>query len=283
MIFNDAAIGGAPSRLRLHLGRLPVLLAAIFCALCIACGIAAEWVAPYGESALASVPWAPPSLAHPLGTDQLGRDMLSRIIYGARTSIGLSLGITLIAFAVGGTLGLAAVSLGKFADQIISRIVDLFMALPPLVLALLALCIFGTSLTTLTLVAALIASLRVFRLTRALGLDIVARDFVDVARLRGESAWWIMWREVLPNAVVPLVAEFGLRFVFAFLFVASLSFLGLGVQPPMADWGGMVRENVGAFNYGRLTPLVPAAFIAALAISVNLLGDWLMARWRKVA
>jgi len=282
MMFNDAAIRQAPSRLKLRLGQLPVLLATIFCALCILSGIAAEWVAPYGESALAGMPWSAPSLAHPLGTDQLGRDMLSRIIYGARTSIGLSLGITLLAFAVGGTLGLAAVSLGKVADQIISRIVDLFMALPPLVLALLALCIFGTSLVTLTLVAALIASLRVFRLTRALGIDIAARDYVDVARLRGESAWWIMWREVLPNAMVPLVAEFGLRFVFAFLFVASLSFLGLGVQPPMADWGGMVRENVGAFNYGRLTPLVPAAFIAALAISVNLLGDWLMARWRKL-
>lgn len=260
-------------------GRLPLVLAAAFVLTCLISAIAAPLVAPYSDTELIALPWQPPSLEHLLGTDQLGRDMLSRIIYGSRTSIGLSLAITLIAFGLGGTLGLAAVTFGGLVDQLISRTVDLFMALPPLVLALLALSIFGTSLVTLTVVAALIASMRVFRLTRALGVDIAARDFVDVARLRGEGAGWIMIREVLPNAAIPLMAEFGLRFVFAFLFVASLSFLGLGVQPPMADWGGMVRENVGAFNYGQVTPLVPAGFIAALAISVNLLGDALAARW----
>ena len=261
------------------LGRVPILLAIVFIVVCLVAAIAAPLVAPYSDTELIGLPWQPPSLDNLLGTDQLGRDMLSRIIYGARTSIGLSLAITLIAFAIGGTLGLAAVTFGGLIDQLISRLVDLFMALPPLVLALLALSVFGTSLVTLTIVASLIASLRVFRLTRALGVDIAARDFVDVARLRGEGAGGSCGARSLPNAAIPLVAEFGLRFVFAFLFVASLSFLGLGVQPPMADWGGMVRENVGAFNYGQMTPLVPAAFIAALAISVNLVGDTLAARW----
>lgn len=259
---------------------IAVGLAAAFCLLFIVCALGADWVAPYSETELIALPWQSPDLAHPLGTDQLGRDMLSRIIYGARTSIGLSLAITGIAFAIGVTLGLAAVSLGGLADQAISRLVDLFMALPPLILALLAISIFGTSLLTLTIVAAALSSMRVFRLTRSLGADIAVRDFVDVARLRGESTWWVMFREVLPNAIIPLIAEFGLRFVFAFLFVASLSFLGLGVQPPMADWGGMVRENVGAFNYGKITPLVPATCIALLAISVNLLGDWLVQKRR---
>ncbi|GLK83800.1 ABC transporter permease [Ancylobacter defluvii] len=275
MSLSDAtARPAAPSRL----AGLPVALAALFCLACLVCVIGADWIAPYGEADLVAMPWQAPDLAHPLGTDQLGRDMLSRIIFGARTSIGLSLAIVTLAFAVGGALGLAAVTLGGWADAVISRIVDLFMALPPLVLALLALSVSGTSLVTLTLTAAFIASLRVFRLTRSLGIDIAARDFVDVARLRRDSTARIMWREILPNAAIPLISEFGLRFVFAFLFVASLSFLGLGVQPPMADWGGMVRENVGALNYGRLTPLVPAGFIALLAISVNLIGDWLVAR-----
>lgn len=263
-------------------GSISVLAAAAFCLVFLIAALGADWIAPYGEADLVALPWQSPDLSHPLGTDQLGRDMLSRVIFGARTSIGLSLAITGIAFAIGMTLGLAAVSFGGLADQAISRVVDLFMALPPLILALLAISVFGTSLVTLTLVAALIASLRVFRLTRSLGADIAARDFVDVARLRGEPVWWIMWREVLPNAIIPLIAEFGLRFVFAFLFVASLSFLGLGVQPPMADWGGMVRENVGAFNYGKVTPLVPATCIALLAISVNLLGDWLVQKWRGI-
>lgn len=273
MMLRDAT---APRRRRVHGGRIAVAMAMGFVLICVLAALGADWIAPYAPDELVGMPWQPSDGSFLLGTDQLGRDMLSRIIFGARTSIGLSLAITLIAFAAGGTLGLAAVALGGLADQAISRVVDLFMALPPLVLALVALSVFGTSIVVLTLVAALIASLRVFRLTRSLGLDIAARDFVDVARLRGESVWWIMRREILPNAAIPLIAEFGLRFVFAFLFIASLSFLGLGVQPPTADWGGMVRENVGAFNYGRMTPLVPAGAIALLAVSVNLIGDWIV-------
>lgn len=280
MMLSDARPPRVPL---LRLGWLPVALAAAFCLSCLIAAIAAPWIAPFDEAEMVALPWQAPDAAHWLGTDQLGRDMLSRVIFGARTSIGLSLAITGLAFAVGVSLGLLAVTLGGWADQIISRTIDLFMSLPPLILALLAISVTGTSMLTLTVVAAGLAAMRVFRLTRSLGLDIASRDFVDVARLRGDSTWSIMWQEILPNAMIPLIAEFGLRFVFAFLFVASLSFLGLGVQPPMADWGGMVRENVGAFNYGQFTPLVPAAFIALLAISVNLLGDWIVARKRSRA
>ncbi|WP_172331440.1 ABC transporter permease [Mangrovicoccus sp. HB161399] len=253
--------------------RLPVLAAAAFCLACLAAAVAAPVLAPHDPADLVALPWQPPGDGFLLGTDQLGRDMLSRIIWGARVSIGLSAAITALAFAFGVPAGLAAAVLGGWADQAMSRTVDLFMALPPLILALLALSVTGTSLVTLTLVAAFLAALRVFRLSRALGVDLATRDFVDIARLRGEGTLRIAACEILPNAAGPLIAEAGLRFVFAFLFVASLSFLGLGVQPPMADWGGMVRENAGALNYGGIAPLVPAAAIALLAISVNLLGD----------
>jgi peptide/nickel transport system permease protein len=256
-----------------RMSSLPILIATAFCLACLLAAIAAPLIAPYDPSDLVAAPWQPAGDGFLLGTDQLGRDMLSRIIWGARTSIGLSLAIVTLAFCAGVPIGLAAAVMGGWADQIISRIVDLFMALPPLVLALLALSVTGTSLVTLTLIAAFLASLRVFRLSRALGLDLASRDFVDIARLRGEGTLRIVLREILPNAAGPLISEFSLRFVFAFLFVASLSFLGLGVQPPTADWGGMVRENVGALNYGQIAPLVPAVFIALLAISVNLLGD----------
>lgn len=254
---------------------IAVGLAAAFCLLFIVCALGADWVAPYSETELIALPWRSPDLAHPLGTDQLGRDMLSRIIYGARTSIGLSLAITGIAFAIGVTLGLAAVSLGGLADQAISRVVDLFMALPPLILALLAISIFGTSLLTLTIVAAALSSMRVFRLTRSLGADIAVRDFVDVARLRGESTWWVMFREVLPNAIIPLIAEFGLRFVFAFLFVASLSFLGLGVQPPTPSWGLMVAEGRQYLLFDSWLILIPGAAICVLVLAINMMGDGL--------
>ncbi|WP_246184895.1 ABC transporter permease [Paracoccus aestuariivivens] len=279
MMLSDAR---PPRVRRFRLGWLPVSLAAAFCAICLIAALAAPWIAPFDEAEMVGMPWQPPDATFWLGTDQLGRDMLTRIIYGARTSIGLSFAIVTLAFAIGMSLGLFAVTLGGWVDQLISRAVDLFMSLPPLVLALLAISITGTSLVTLTVIAALLAALRVFRLTRSLGLDIASREFVDVARLRGDSTWSIMRHEILPNAAVPLIAEFGLRFVFAFLFVASLSFLGLGVQPPTADWGGMVRENVGAFNYGHMSPLIPAGFIALLAISVNLLGDWFVEKRGKM-
>jgi peptide/nickel transport system permease protein len=169
----------------------------------------------------------------------------------------------------------AAVMVG-WVDNVLSRMVDILMAIPILIFALLILSVLGTSVPTLILVIAVLDSTRVFRLSRAVAMDVTVMEYVEVARLRGEGMWWIMWREIFPNTLAPLVAEFGLRFCFVFLFISALSFLGLGIQPPAADWGGMVRENAGAITFGILTPLLPAAAIAMLTIGVNLVVDWFL-------
>jgi peptide/nickel transport system permease protein len=173
-------------------------------------------------------------------------------------------------------MGFFAATLKGWTDLSISRLVDILMAFPTLIFALMVLSVVGTGTTALILVIALLDSTRVFRLSRAVAMDIEVMEFVEAARLRGERIWWLMRHEILPNAMPPLVAEFGLRFCFVFLFIASLSFLGLGIQPPTADWGGMVRENAGAITFGIMTPLFPAAAIAFLTVGVNLIVDWFL-------
>jgi peptide/nickel transport system permease protein len=174
--------------------------------------------------------------------------------------------------------GFLAATLRGWVDQLLGRLVDIIMAFPTLIFALMVLSVLGTSIPVLVVVIALLDSTRVFRLARAVAMDIEVMDFVEVARLRGEGLWWIMRHEILPNALPPLIAEFGLRFCFVFLFISALSFLGLGIQPPTADWGGMVRENAGAITFGILTPLWPAGAIAFLTIGVNLVVDWFLHR-----
>ena len=243
----------------------------------------ADLLAPYGETQLVAEVWEPASAEHWLGADQLGRDMLTRIIYGARTTILIALAATLLAFLLGIVMGFAAAVLGGLTDQVLSRMVDALMAIPTLILALVVISVLGSEIGILILVIAVLDSTRVFRLSRAIAMDVVVMEYVEAARLRGEKLWWVMRREVLPNTTMPLMAEFGLRFSFAFLFIASLSFLGLGVQPPLADWGGMVRENASAITYGIAVPLYPAAAIAALAVAVNLLVDFALARQNRSA
>ncbi|MEA2783473.1 MAG: peptide/nickel transport system permease protein [Rhodospirillaceae bacterium] len=238
--------------------------------------IFAPIIAPHGEADLVGDVWAPFSPDAWLGLDNLGRDMFSRLLYGARTTIGIALVITVVSFAVGITTGFLAAVVGGWIDTALSRVVDAVMAIPQLIFALVILSVLGTSVPVLIITIALLDSTRVFRLSRAVGLNIAVMDYVEVSRLRGERLWWIMRREVLPNALPPLITEFGLRFCFAFLFIASLSFLGLGIQPPYADWGGMVRDNAQAINFGGLSPLIPAAAIAQLTIGVNLLVDWFL-------
>ena len=206
----------------------------------------------------------------------MGRDMLSRLIFGARNTIGIALAAVVIAFAIGGVMGMLSALLGGWYDSIISRVVDILMAIPGLVFALLILTILGTSITTLVLVIAVLDSTRVYRITRAAAMNIAVMDFVEVARLRGEGLWWVVRKEILPNIMAPLLAEFGLRFCFVFLFIAALSFLGLGIQPPTADWGSMVRDNATLINYDDITPLLPAAAIAILTVAVNFVVDWLL-------
>lgn len=244
--------------------------------------IFAPLLAPYGEAEIFPEAFAPWGDGHVFGTDQIGRDILSRLIYGARNTIGIALATTLLAFLIGGGLGLlAAIDRGWF-DQGLSRLVDVLMAIPSLIFALMLLSIFGSTIVSLILIIAVLDSTRVFRLTRAVSMNVVVMDYVEAARLRGEKLGWIMRREILPNIMAPLVAEFGLRFCFVFLTIAALSFLGLGIQPPTADWGSMVRETALLIQFAQydltagLTPLLPAAAIAFLTVGVNFVVDWFL-------
>ncbi|MFP1828778.1 ABC transporter permease [Lonsdalea quercina] len=238
----------------------------------------APWLAPHSETAQVGDIWMSPSADALLGTDSLGRDMLSRILFGARTTIAIALVITFSSFVIGIITGFSAAIYGRWVDVVLTRIVDTLMSIPVLILALIVLSVLGTSIPVLVGTIALLDATRVFRLARLVAQDIVCQEYVELARLRGEGLRWILTREILPNAIPPLLAEFGMRFCFTFLFIAGLSFLGLGIQPPYADWGSMVRDNAQAINFGLLAPLYPAAAIALLTIGVNLVVDWLLLR-----
>ncbi|MEL6168485.1 MAG: ABC transporter permease [Pseudomonadota bacterium] len=241
-------------------------------------GIFAPWIAPHGESEIISQSFAPADENMLLGADQLGRDMFSRIIYGARNSVGLALLATTLAFVMGALAGLLAAVKGGWFDQVMGRTADVIMSVPSLIFSLLMLSIFGTSLTVIVIVVAIIYSPRVFRLTRAVAGNVVVMDYIEAAKLRGEGDWYLIRKEILPNSTAPLVAEFGLEFCFVFLLIAGLSFLGLGIQPPTADWGSMVRENATLISFGEITPLIPAAAIALLTVAVNFVVDWMLFR-----
>ena len=239
-------------------------------------GLFAPWLAPYPETEVVGDPALPIGGEFLLGTDQIGRDMLSRLIYGARNTVGIAFATTVLTFVLGSVFGLLAAVLGGWLDQIMSRIVDVLMAIPPLIFALLILTITGTSIVNMVLTIAVLEATRVFRLSRAVGMNVVVMDYVEVARLRGEGLWWIIRHEVLPNIAAPLAAEFGLRFCFVFLFISALSFLGLGIQPPTADWGSMVRDNATLITFGLPAPLLPAAAVALLTVAVNFVVDWFL-------
>ena len=236
----------------------------------------APLLAPFGETEIVGELYEPWSGQFLLGTDNIGRDMLSRLIYGARNTVGIAVVITCLAFVVGALTGLLAATLGGWVDQILSRIVDILIAIPSLIFILLILSFFGTSIPVLITVIALFEATRVYRIARAVAADVEVMDYVEVAKLRGESLWWLIRREILPNVTAPLVAEFGVRFTYTFLIIAGLSFLGLGIQPPTADWGSMVRTNSVLITFGDFTPLLPAAAIALLTLSVNLVIDWIL-------
>lgn len=233
-------------------------------------------LAPFGETEVVGDSFELWSGKYWLGTDNLGRDMYSRLLYGARNTVGIAFVTTALAFLVGGLAGMVAAVKGGWIDQGLSRIVDVLMAIPQLIFALLILSVVGTTATSLILVIALLDSTRVFRLARSVAMGVVTLDFVEAAKLRGEGMWWLVTREVLPNTIAPLLAEFGLRFCFVFLFISALSFLGLGIQPPTADWGSMVRANSILITFGDISPLLPAAAIAILTVGVNFVVDWML-------
>ncbi|SFO94595.1 ABC transporter permease [Tranquillimonas alkanivorans] len=262
--------------------------------------IFAQWLAPYGqEEVFAQVnvlpggdPAAGGDPAHPLGTDQIGRDLLSRLIYGAQNTVGIAFATTCLAFLLGGSLGFLAATIGGWLDNLLSRAVDVLMAIPSLIFALLLMTIAsawaGSQSGMLTfymvIIIAVIDSTRVYRLSRAVGGNIVVMDYIEAAKLRGEGLGYLIFREILPNAYAPLLAEFGLRFCFVFLTIASLSFLGVGIQPPLADWGTMVRDLSQFINFAAFSPLtaalplMAAGAIALLTVAVNFVVDWMLHR-----
>jgi peptide/nickel transport system permease protein len=249
----------------------------IVIALYIFVALFAPWIAPYGEAEVVSQqPFELRSWAHWLGTDQLGRDMFTRLLYGARNTLGIAVATTLLAFAIGGGLGIIASIFRGWTDQLLSRVVDALMAIPLLIFALILLSIFGSSIKNLIIIIAVLDSTRVFRLARSVAMNVVVMDYVEAAKLRGEKLGWILFKEVLPNIMPTMVAEFGLRFCFVFLTISALSFLGLGIQPPTADWGSMVRDNATLITYGDATPLYPAGAIALLTVAVNFVVDWFL-------
>lgn len=257
-------------------------------------------IAPYGQEDIFAkanlVPGGNPATggdpAHLLGTDQIGRDILSRLIYGAQNTVGIAFATTCLAFLIGATFGFLAAVKGGWVDQVCSRSVDALMAIPQLIFALLLMTIAtawagknGIMVTVyMILIIAVLDSTRVFRLSRAVGLNIVVMDYIEAAKLRGETMGYLIFKEILPNATAPLLAEFGLRFCFVFLTIASLSFLGIGIQPPLADWGTMVKDLSTFLGYAAFLPLnaalplMAASAIALLTVGVNFVVDWMLHR-----
>jgi len=260
--------------------RIPpaALIGLFFTSLYFLAAIFAGLLAPYGMAEVVGDSWEPWSATHLLGTDSIGRDLLSRMIWGGQTTIFIAAAATVLSFTMGSVLGFLAAVSGGWVDQLLSRTVDLMMSIPALISALVVLSVLPVTIPTLIVVMGILDSTRVYRLARAVAVDIAVMDYVEAARLRGERQAWIIFREILPNAVSPLVSEMGLRFIFAVLFISTLSFLGLGVQPPLADWGGIVKENREGIVYGIPAALIPAFAIATLAISVNLVADWVLNR-----
>lgn len=250
------------------------LLGMIIIAIYVFVAVFAPLLAPYGETDIVDRQYLDWSREHLLGTDNLGRDLASRVIYGARNTVGIAFLTTLLTFGVGVVLGLLAAARGGWTDQILSRIVDVIMSIPSLISALMILTVIGTSVPILVLVISILEATRVFRLARAIAVSITVQDYFEAARTRCESHFYLIFHEILPNILAPLAVEFGLRFCFVFLFISALSFLGLGLQPPTADWGSMVRDNATLISFGIYTPLVPAGAIALLTIAVNSIVDW---------
>lgn len=284
--FEELPDAPPKSTIRLSwVGKISLIVVSIWIAL----AVIGPWIAPWDESHFIEEDaqgnyFLDPSFMLPnasvnsfLGTDYLGRDVLSRVIWGARTTIGISFAATILAYFVGITLGIAAAVAGRSTDMIVSRGVDAILAFPNIMLGLIIIAAFGSSIPLLIGLAGLVYAASVYRIARALGQDIMVQDFVEAAKARGEGLWWIITREILPNAAMPLATDFGLRLIFVILFISSLSFLGLGVQPPISDWGSMVRENMAGlgfgFSGGALASVAPALAIASLTIAINLIVD----------
>ncbi|RJG40492.1 ABC transporter permease [Mesorhizobium sp. DCY119] len=259
--------------------RVGFIVSLVCFALLILAAILAPHLAPYAPNQPVHMPYATPGDGGLLGADSLGRDMFSRILFGLRYTLGIALLVSFLAAAGGVTLAFMAAFRQGWTDLLLGRLVDAVMSVPQIIFALVVLAVAGVSLTTLVLTMAVLEATLFYRVIRPIAGDIVAMDYVEVARLRGEGLRWYLFREILPNAAPTLIAEFGIRIAYAVLFISGLSFLGVGVQPPAADLGGLVRENALAISVGQLSPLAPAICIAAITLSVNGIVDWFIHKY----
>jgi peptide/nickel transport system permease protein len=236
-------------------------------------------LAPFSESDFVSdTSFLPVGHGFWLGTDYIGRDILSRLFYGTRLTLGMALLATLIASTLGSSLGIFSAVKGGWVDMLMCRLNDALLSIPGIMLGLVVIAALGSSIPILIGTTGIVYATSVFRIARSLGMDLAVMDYVEVARARGEGVWWVLRHEIFPNAAIPLVVDFGIRLAFAILFMSGLSFLGLGVQPPHADWGGMVRENLVGLSAKSLAPIIPALAIASLTIGLNLIVDDFIAR-----
>ena len=240
----------------------------------------APFIAPHPEAKIFEVAYAPWGGIHLLGTDQIGRDIFSRLIFAARNTLGICFLACFMALIIGTILGIIAAIDRKYIDQILGRTVDTLMSIPVMIFTLMLLSVFGPTTFNLIIILGVLESTRFFRISRSVAVGQVVLEYVEVARLRGEKLSYIIYKEILPNIASPLIVEFGLRFIYIIFTISSLSFLGVGIQPPSADWASMVRENAILIQYAQfditagLTPLIPAAAIALLCLAINFVVDW---------
>jgi len=277
---NDSTLtlAAPPRRIRRRVNTLALLSAAVLLFWLVAAVVGPSLMNQGGGAMGEAAVFAPISAAHWFGTDFLGRDVLARVVQGTRYTVGVALSATLLASGLGTLLALLAAASGRWLDAVLSRAIDTLTSVPGKMFALIMVAAFGSSMPTLVLTAAIIYLPGAYRIARSLAVNIDAMDYVTVARTRGEGRLYIMLHEILPNIVGPMLADLGLRFVYVVLLLASLSFLGLGVQPPAADWGSLVRENIGGLPLGSAAVIMPALAIASLTIAVNLLIDNLPGR-----
>ena len=240
-----------------------------------ACSLAifGPFFAPHRPDEIFGFAFAAPSSDHPLGLDYVGRDVLSRFLWGGRTALFIALTGTTLGFLIGVPIGLISAYRRGWLDEVFGRTTDLFLAFPSLILALLLLAAFGTSMTLVVLAIAITTIPGVVRIARAAALEIVDLPYIEAARARGERVDYVLLREMFPNVRQPLLIDYGIRLTGAILLVAALSFLGLGLQPPAADWGLMVGENRVALTVQPWPVIVPVCAIAALTIGINLMID----------
>lgn len=229
--------------------------------------------APHSPTQPIAAPLSGPSTAAPLGTDYLGRDVLSRLLYGGRSVIGIAIGATSLAYLLGLSIGLIAGYTRSLVDPVLMRSVDVLLAFPPLLFLLVLIAGAGQSVGVLIVGVAIIQAPGISRIVRTATLEVSVRGYVEAAIARGERPIAVIRREVLPNILGPVLVDAGLRFTFSILISASVIYLGLGLQPPTSNWAYMISENRQYISLNYLAVVAPAAMIALLTIGVNLTGD----------